>query len=438
MKKYYFLQMVFVVVFCQVFTTYAIPQWQSLGLDSHSVNDLAIDDMGNVIAATQSGLYLCYNGTWYIIENQGLSAQKVIVTGPTRFVAACGDGTDSDGFYECNTTIIGPPFYTIKLVSYMERPTALTKTDNSQVAYIGNSVSIEYSILDTGGSGYMPLQPIDIPQYSFGVTMPYCAALHAYSQENCLYAGGYDRSPEPGPSYLLWGLDDSLQKVTSLNVGAITEGVIDWGGVKLFVGTIDTGIFYRTPPMSMPLQKHSESPNNEPVDDIIILSMSNDASPMRVAVESGVYRQVGLEWSEIGDIPTEPQCLAFGQNTNGFGNVLYAGTNEGVYIFDSTNVATKQSDNCLPEKNISITNTRVNDDLAISFSLLKPQRIVITLFDMSGRTVVTLADRYFAGGKHTVSWTEKSSGRRSLSSGVYIVRMQAGNTIYDMHVVFTK
>lgn len=438
MKKSHILQTVSAVVWCLVFTTYAAPQWQPLGLDSHSVNCLAIDDMGNVIAATQSGLYLCYNGTWYIIENQGLSAQKVIVTGPTRLVAAYGDGTDSDGFYEGNVTLLGAPFYTIKLVGYMERPTALTKTDNSQVAYIGNSVSIEYSILDTGGSGYMPLQPIGIPPNSFGVTTPFCAALHVYSQENCLYAGGYDRSPEPGPSYLLWGQGDSLKKFMSLNIGAITEGIIDWGGVKLFVGTIDTGIFYRTPPMSMPLQKHSESPNNEPVDDIIILSMSIDASPMRVAVKSGVYRQVGLEWSEIGDIPAEPKCLAFGQNTNGFGNALYAGTNKGVYVFDSSNVATKQSDNCLPEKSISIANTRVNDDLVISFSLLKSQRVVITLFDMSGRTVAILADRYFAGGKHTISWPEKSSSKRDVSSGVYIVRMQAGNTIYDMNVVFTK
>jgi len=228
MKKRHFLQIVLVVVFCRVFTTYAASQWLPLGLDSHSVNCIAVDDMGNVIAGTYTGLFLNSNSIWYEIpQANGLSVQDIIVTGPDRIVLAIGNGSNSDGMYEGNVTIWGPPFYTLRLVGNMDKPTALTKTENSQLVYVGNSTGIRYSILDTAGEGYFGFNEIKTPSYSFGVEMPYCAALHAYSEENCLYAGGYDRSTLPGPSYLLWGQGDSLKKFMSLNISAMTEGVID-------------------------------------------------------------------------------------------------------------------------------------------------------------------------------------------------------------------
>ncbi len=419
-------------------SVYALPQWQCLGLDTHTVNCITVDDLGNVIAGTENGMYVYFSKTWYEVS-VNIATNDLLVTGPARVMAACGGEFDSSGgLYEANLTMLGPPFYSLRMVSITHYPTALAKTANSDVVYTGTAGTITYSILDTAGGGYFGFTTIPMPQFSFGVESPYCAALYVSTTEKVLYAGGYDRSPDPGPGHLLRGDNASLATFTQLNVSAIAEGVIDWGGMKLFVGTVDTGIFYRSEIMSAPLQKHSESPNNEKVNDIIVLPMAIDAGHLVAAVSGGVYSQFGTDWQELDDIPAVPKALAAKIDSTGLKYTLYAATDKGVYVFDSTNVAVKQKEKPLSRSTMKLIHTNVNNLLKINFTLIQAERITVTLFDMSGRMVAKLTDRYFSKGTHSISWSGNSRRRYCLGSGVFIARMAAGNTIYDMNVVFTK
>lgn len=425
-------------------TLAAPPQWHSLGLDSHAVNCITVDHMGNVIAGVDIGLYLlCYfSDRWYemfdVFTTNEVTVHDVMIPSRSRLIAAvCGSGDVSDGLYAGDQSLLGPPFYCMGLVDSILTPTACATAKNGNVVYVGNGTKIRYSTRDSSGN-YSSLQPIHIPANSFGVEMPYCAALQIYSRDTCLFAGGYDRSStEPGPSYLLWGQGDSLLQCTQLNISAMTEGIVDWGGVKLFVGTIDSGIYWHSSEMSMVVQKYAESPNGEAVNDIIILPTMIENGHVCVAVASGVYTLSGNAWIELGDIPAEPTCLALKQNNSRSVYTIHAGTDKGVYVFDSLTVAVTGKAKTVPEKNISIHHN-TNGTITISFSLLKSDRVTIDILDVSGRVIATPYRASCSPGVHTLTRpTANLLGQRA-SNGVYIVQIKTKENVYAEKYIFTR
>ncbi len=424
----------------------AVPQWHLLGLESHSVNCITVDDMGNIIAGTHTGLFLYYNSIWYEIpQAKGLSVQDIMVTGPSRIVLAIGNGSDSDGMYEGNVTMWGPPFYTLRLIGNMNNPTALSKTANSQLVYIGNDTGIRYSILDTAGSGYFGFTEIKIPPYSFGVEAPYCADLHVYSGDKRLYAGGYDdMSMNPGNSNLLWMQNDSMTiLIPKLNISALTEDfTTDCVIVQMYIGTVDSGIYYSSPHMSHPPIKLTSSPNDEKVNDLVTIPLPvAERKSLCAAVNGGVYfhHRLNNTWEELGNISSEPKCLYVKINSTGSRKYkLYAGTDKGVFFFDTSSVAVKKNEKFLSGNSIYVTHDNTNGLIHLSFSITKPERIAVDILDVSGRTVEKLAGRYYAAGRNTLAIPLRNGRNHYLSSGAYIVKMIVGNTIYDMNIVFTK
>jgi len=60
----------------------------------------------------------------------------------------------------------------------------------------------------------------------------------------------------------------------------------------------------------------------------------------------------------------------------------------------------------------------------VAFTLPRETRVRLTLLDLQGREVQTLADRAFPGGRNTVPWN-RAGAEQPQSSGIYFVRMQA-------------
>ena len=65
-----------------------------------------------------------------------------------------------------------------------------------------------------------------------------------------------------------------------------------------------------------------------------------------------------------------------------------------------------------------------NPSTTISFSLAHDANVTLTIFDILGQEIQTLVSGHFAQGSHTINWD--ASG---LPSGVYIYRIQAGNSV---------
>lgn len=78
-----------------------------------------------------------------------------------------------------------------------------------------------------------------------------------------------------------------------------------------------------------------------------------------------------------------------------------------------------------------------NPMTTISFSLDVPTSGSLTIHDVSGRLVATVASGDFLAGEHTVRWTGVDTGGRALSSGVYLARLQtsAGDVSRKLNLV---
>jgi hypothetical protein len=82
---------------------------------------------------------------------------------------------------------------------------------------------------------------------------------------------------------------------------------------------------------------------------------------------------------------------------------------------------------------LSIFPNPFNPSTTISFSLPHSQRATISVYDLTGRRVSTLADEIMSAGEHTVTFD--ASG---LPSGIYFTRMTAGSQMMTKKMVLLK
>jgi hypothetical protein len=62
-------------------------------------------------------------------------------------------------------------------------------------------------------------------------------------------------------------------------------------------------------------------------------------------------------------------------------------------------------------------------DVELSIAVPSPaQRVVVEVFDVSGRKVATICDREFQPGVHQEAWDGLAAGKHSTASGVYFIR----------------
>ena len=67
-----------------------------------------------------------------------------------------------------------------------------------------------------------------------------------------------------------------------------------------------------------------------------------------------------------------------------------------------------------------------NPSTTIRYVLPSRVKVRVTIYDVSGRPVVTLVDREEAAGPYGVEWNGTGADGARVSSGVYFVRIEAG------------
>ena len=63
----------------------------------------------------------------------------------------------------------------------------------------------------------------------------------------------------------------------------------------------------------------------------------------------------------------------------------------------------------------------------VEFALPEQTRVTMSVYDMMGRKVATLVDGVRSAGPQSVSWNGQSDSGQDLASGVYLLRMKAGD-----------
>lgn len=147
----------------------------------------------------------------------------------------------------------------------------------------------------------------------------------------------------------------------------------------------------------------------------------------------------GLSWTEHNSgfySQLQISCLDF----DAVNNVLYAGTRySGVYRLAFTNDV-KIGRESYPEAVTLYENypNPFNGTTRIGFTLVKPDRITLSVFDIRGRKVRTLLDCQMTAGDHSFVWDGTGDRGNQLPSGVYVCRLEATGLIDSKKIVLQK
>jgi hypothetical protein len=79
-----------------------------------------------------------------------------------------------------------------------------------------------------------------------------------------------------------------------------------------------------------------------------------------------------------------------------------------------------------------------NPTTLIRFSVPKAMQTRLVVYDLLGRQVKTLVDDVRHAGEHTVKWDGTTTSGHSVASGVYFVRMQAGDFTQTMKMMLMR
>ena len=74
----------------------------------------------------------------------------------------------------------------------------------------------------------------------------------------------------------------------------------------------------------------------------------------------------------------------------------------------------------------------------IGFTVPEAGRVVLTVHDVTGTLVATLADGAWDAGRHSVSWSGTDTMGRPAASGVYVVRLETAHGARAEKVVLTR
>ncbi|MBN2188387.1 MAG: hypothetical protein JW699_02950, partial [Chitinispirillaceae bacterium] len=289
----------------------AQPSWQLLGLDDRSINCILADDTTMILAGTDSGMSVYWNKRWYEFSLT-LPVTSIVRYSDNLIFAGAGNGSRSDAVYIGDKIILGPPFYALRLQQYFVEPTAMTINNTTAVPRLYAGGRNRVSVAMIGADTLHPFDTVKIPAYAFGVEKPRCADLLLFG-DTTLYAGGYDESTlMGGPGNLLALVKDSLGVARKFDVTALAQGTfMEAGPLELVVGTRDSGVWFYSPSMFIPWTT-IPGPDREPVRDLLTMPGMMFTDMLIAASSSGVFSSGGHStvWTEVGDIPASPNCLA--------------------------------------------------------------------------------------------------------------------------------
>ncbi len=79
-----------------------------------------------------------------------------------------------------------------------------------------------------------------------------------------------------------------------------------------------------------------------------------------------------------------------------------------------------------------------NPETTIQYDLPQAEHVILKIYDLLGREVTTLLDREMEAGYHKVTWSARDNYSNPVSTGIYIVRVVAGDFIAVKKMLLMK
>ncbi|MGH7492318.1 MAG: right-handed parallel beta-helix repeat-containing protein [bacterium] len=234
--------------------------------------------------------------------------------------------------------------------------------------------------------------------------------MHHFMLKNCLAFGnkqkGFDQNHNAG-SMLLFNCTGFNNKLANYR---ITEALNPGQALTVknsvsLVGAVELGFF------AIQEVNGWMNPFVVTAADFLSLDPASAAAP----------RQAGGSLPEI-----DFMHLASGSDLIDAGvdlGIPFNGTAPDLGTFESNLVAAIETEESIPAEFRLYQNSPnpFNPETAIQFKLPRPSFVTLRVYDLSGQEVATLIDDFKSMGEHRVTWRP-----RSLSSGIYFYRLQAG------------
>lgn len=241
----------------------------------------------------------------------------------------------------------------------------------------------------------------------------------------------------------------SLQFGTEFNQLAATERKVLYAGsddgklLKSFrENAFYTAFLLGSILLSGPVEMSSLDPFEERVNELQCLIASfyprNSSSTGGVAVS----KDGGATFSRINDGLPAPQNISKVIISGSSGDEIrlfcgyYNNTTSGALIFKTTFITgIEQTSSVIPE-NFSLQQNYpnpFNPSTKINFSLKTKERVLMKIYDETGKELETLVNESLTPGAYSVEWNAKSK-----SSGIYFCRMTAGSFMQSIRMILVK
>lgn len=176
---------------------------------------------------------------------------------------------------------------------------------------------------------------------------------------------------------------------------------------------------------------HWTNPIWDDLYDSSVLVKSTDDYPQDVWDGQVIYAGTDQEYVEPFILPDTPNYYTvFAVNSNG-GYSTPTEESQAYICFGSVGIKEEPVPehyatlNCYPNP--------FNARTTISFSLTKPGAVEISIYDIAGRLVETVADDYYSAGRHSVLWDGEGQ-----ASGIYFYRLRTDRISTTRRMVLLK
>ena len=79
-----------------------------------------------------------------------------------------------------------------------------------------------------------------------------------------------------------------------------------------------------------------------------------------------------------------------------------------------------------------------NPETTISYELTSPETVACSIYNVNGQLVKSLVNGYQSAGKHHITWNGTNADGQPVPSGIYIYRLQAGESVQTLQMILTK
>ena len=392
MKLHFISFTVFIVVSNACMQT-ACAQWvQTGGPSSGYVLSLAVSG-SNIFAGTDSGVFLSTNdGTNWTAVNSGLTNTNVralAVIDSNIFAGTWGDGV----FRFSNSG-----------TSWTSVNSGLRDREVTSLAVSGNTI---FAGTEANGVYFSTTIGTSWTQVN-GFIIPYTLSLAACGSN--IFVGtysGFFQVTDTGTSWTV--VNSGLGNIISSF--AVSES-------NIFAGTYGEGVFLSTDTGTSWTAVNSGLP-----EKTFIYSFTVSGNNIFAGTDSGVFLSTdnGANWTVFnsGLMNTEIHSLAVIDSN------IFAGTYGGGVWRRPLSETTAAIDH-RPQRETFNCHIRspgyTSSFVTIAFSLPHFERVTVTTYDLTGRTVAVLVNKCLGSGSHRITWNTQY-----IPSGCYTIKLQLGS-----------